>query len=53
MIHYPQPKRANLASHLLVALGLDEKLFLNWQTGKNQKATKKGPGRKHNQGNKK
>jgi hypothetical protein len=42
--------KTSLAVHLYVAMGLDEHLFMKWQAGKNPKFTKKGPGRKHQQG---
>jgi len=45
--------RASLAVHLLIALGFDEHLFMKWQAGKNPSYTKKGTGRKHQQGKKK
>jgi len=44
--------KASLAVHLLIAMGMDEHLFMKWQAGKNFKSTKKGPGRKHKQCNK-
>jgi len=44
--------KASLAVHLLIALGFDEHLFMKWQVGKNPSYTKKGTGRKHQQGKK-
>ena len=44
--------KTTLAVHLLVAMGVDEHLFLKWQAGANSHSTKKGPGRKHKQGKK-
>ena len=44
--------KANLAVHLLIALGFDEHLFMKWQAGKNPSYTKKGTGRKHKEGKK-
>jgi len=45
--------KASLAVHLLIAMGVDEHLFMKWQSGKNSSYTKKGTGRKHQQGKKK
>ena len=44
--------KSTLAVHLLVAMGVDEHLFMKWRSGKNFHSTKKGPGRKHKQGKK-
>ena len=43
---------STLAVHLLVAIGVDEHLFMKWRSGKNFHSTKKGSGRKHKQGKK-
>jgi len=44
--------KATLAVHLLIAMGMDEHLFMKWKSGKNPHSTKSGPGRKHQQGKK-
>ena len=51
-LHQEKEMKANLAVHLLIALGFDEHLFMKWQAGKNPSYTKKGTGRKHKEGKK-
>jgi len=45
-----QPMKLTTAQKLLVAMGLDDLRLVSHHGGKREKCTKRGPGRKHQQG---